>query len=147
MRRRTSTRLRPTILFILTAKSLHAAWANTAALKLAGVGAGTADPKDGQVQRNAKGEPTGILLENAVLLVSDIVPEPGPAALAAAIEHAQPILWKMGLTGVHDFDKRDCFLALQQLHAQHRLKLRVTKNIPVELLDHAIEIGLSYRLR
>ena len=126
----------------LTAKSLHAAWVNTTALKLAAVGAGTPDPKDGQVQRDSKGEPTGILLENAILFVSDFVPEPGTAALAAAIEKAQPILWKMGLTGVHDFDKRDCFLALQQLHAQHRLKLRVTKNIPVELLDHAFKIGL-----
>ncbi len=127
----------------LTAKSLHAAWVNTAALRIAGIGARTVDPKDGQVQRGAKGEATGILLENAVVLVSDFVPEPGTAALAAAIEDAQPILWRMGLTGVHDFDKRDCFLALQQLHAQQRLKIRVTKNIPVELLEHAIKIGLS----
>ncbi len=126
----------------LTAKSLHAAWVNTAALKLAGVGVGTPDPKDGQLQRNAKGEPTGILLENAISLAGDFVPKPGPVALAEAIEKAQPILWKMGLTGIHDFDKRDCFLALQELHAQHRLKLRVTKNIPVELLDHASKIGL-----
>lgn len=126
----------------LTAKSLHAAWVNSAALKLAGVGAGTPDPKDGQFQRKAKGEPTGILLEKAMSLVDDFVPEPGPAALAEAIEKAQPILWKMGLTGVHDFDKRDCFLALQELHAQQRLKLRVTKNIPVELLEHASKIGL-----
>lgn len=126
----------------LTAKSLHAAWANSAALKLAEITTSTPDPKDGQIQRNAQGEATGILLENAVLLISDLVPEPGISALAKAIESAQPILWKMGLTGVHDFDRRDCFLALQQLHAEHRLKLRVTKNIPVELLDHAFELGL-----
>jgi predicted amidohydrolase YtcJ len=48
----------------------------------------------------------------------------------------------MGLTGVHDFDRRDCFLALQQLHIGRRLKLRVIKNIPLELLDHAYELGL-----
>ncbi len=126
----------------LTAKSLHAAWANHMALKLAGVTAGTPDPKGGQIQRTAQDEPTGILLENAVLLISDLVPEPGIAALADAIETAQPVLWKMGLTGVHDFDRRDCFLALQQLHSAGRLKLRVTKNIPVELLDHAYELGL-----
>ena len=135
-------RITPNNPVFLTAKSLHAAWANSAALKLAGIGAGTADPKDGQLQRNAMGEPTGILLENAVSQVSDFVPEPSLGALADAIEKAQSILWKMGLTGVHDFDKRDCFLALQELHAQQRLKLRVTKNIPVELLDHASEIGL-----
>jgi hypothetical protein len=126
----------------LTAKSLHAAWANSAALKLAGVTAGTPDPKDGQIQRTAQGDPTGILLENAGRLISDLVPEPGLEALAKAIETAQPILWKMGLTGVHDFDRRDCFMALQHLHARGRLKLRVTKNIPVELLDQAFELGL-----
>ena len=126
----------------LTAKSLHAAWANSAAMKLAGLTAGTSDPRDGQIQRNVKGEPTGILLENAVLLISDLVPDPGIESLAMAIEAAQPILWKMGLTGVHDFDRRDCFLALQQLHAERRLKLRVTKNITVELLNHAYELGL-----
>ena len=126
----------------LTAKSLHAAWANSAAMKLAGLTAGTSDPKDGQIQRNVQGELTGILLENAVLLISDLVPDPGIESLAMAIEAAQPILWKMGLTGVHDFDRRDCFRALQQLHAERRLKLRVTKNIPIELLDHAYELGL-----
>ena len=33
-------------------------------------------------------------------------------------------------------------MALQQLHAQGRLKLRVTKNIPVNSLEHAFELGL-----
>jgi predicted amidohydrolase YtcJ len=49
----------------------------------------------------------------------------------------------MGLTGVHDFDRRDSFMALQQLHAQRKLKLRVNKNLPIDNLDHAFELGLS----
>jgi hypothetical protein len=126
----------------LTAKSLHAAWANSAALKLAGITVGTPDPKDGKIQRDERGQPTGILLESAVALVADLVPQPDSRGLADAIEKAQPILWKMGLTGVHDFDRRESFMALQELHAAHRLKLRVTKNIPVDQLDHAIQLGL-----
>jgi predicted amidohydrolase YtcJ len=59
------------------------------------------------------------------------------------MEKAQSILWKMGLTGIHDFDRRDSFMALQQLHKQRKLKLRVLKNIPVELLDQAYELGLG----
>jgi predicted amidohydrolase YtcJ len=125
----------------LTAKSLHAAWANTAALKLAGVTSQTPHPQNGQIQRDAQGN-TGILLETAMELVSAMIPEPGIDAIASAIEKAQSILWKMGLTGVHDFDRRDSFMALQQLHAQGRLKLRVLKNLPVELLDQAYELGL-----
>jgi predicted amidohydrolase YtcJ len=46
------------------------------------------------------------------------------------------------LTGLHDFDRRDSFIALQELHARQQLKLRVTKNIPVESLEHATELGL-----
>ena len=126
----------------LTAKSLHAAWANSAALKLAGITSATLDPKDGVIQRDEHGEPTGILLESAVALVADIVPQPNLAGLADAMERAQPILWKMGLTGIHDFDRRESFMALQKLHAEQRLKLRVTKNIPVELLEQAFELGL-----
>src|ERR1043165_9430553 len=127
----------------LTAKSLHAAWANTVALKLANVTVQTPNPQNGQIQRDGKGNATGILLETAMELVGDIIPEPSIHEIANAMEKAQSILWKMGLTGVHDFDRRDSFMALQQLRAQGKLKMRVLKNLPVELLDQAYELGLG----
>ncbi len=126
----------------LTAKSLHAAWANTAALKLAGIAADTPDPKDGAIQRDASGQPTGILLESAMDLVFAIIPEPGIAEVTEAIEKAQPVLWRMGITGIHDFDRRTSFMALQSLRAANKLKLRVCKNIPVESVRAANELGL-----
>ena len=126
----------------LTAKSLHAAWANTSALRIANITAQTPDPQNGQIQRDAKGNATGILLETAMELVVYVIPAPRIDEIANAIEKAQSNLWKMGLTGVHDFDRRESFMALQQLHAQGKLKLRVLKNIPVELLDQAFELGL-----
>ncbi len=127
----------------LTAKSLHAAWANTATLKLANVTLQTSNPQNGQIQRDGKGDATGILLETAMELVGAVIQEPTVAEIAGAMEKAQSILWKMGLTGIHDFDRRDSFMALQQLHKQRKLKLRVLKNIPVELLDQAYELGLG----
>jgi len=126
----------------LTAKSLHAAWVNSAALKQAGITVNTPDPKDGKIQRDEAGRATGILLENAMGLVEAVLPEVSTDDLADAIEKAQSKLWRMGLTGVHDFDRRDSFMALQQLHAQGRLKLRVNKNIPLEGLEHADALGL-----
>jgi predicted amidohydrolase YtcJ len=126
----------------LTAKSLHASWANSAALRLAGIGMDTANPKDGRILRDEDGRPTGILLESAMDLLGDYLPEPGVSEVAAAIAHAQPILWQIGLTGVHDFDRRLSFMALQELHAQGKLKLRVNKNLPVELLGQASQLGL-----
>ena len=126
----------------LTAKSLHAAWVNSAALKLAGITPDLLNPANGELQRDNQGNLTGILLESAMEIVSRVIPEPAVEAVAEAIEQTQPILWRMGIIGVHDFDRRDCFIALQQLHAQGKLKLRVTKSIPIEGLPHAIELGL-----
>ena len=126
----------------LTAKSLHAGWANSTALKLANVTPQTAHPHNGQIQHDTQGNITGILLETAMGLVESVIPESTSDDIANAIEKAQPILWKMGLTGVHDFDRRESFMALQKLHTQNKLKLRVLKNIPVELLDQAFELGL-----
>jgi predicted amidohydrolase YtcJ len=126
----------------LTAKSMHAAWVNIAALKLANITSKTPDPQNGKIQRDTSGNATGILLETAMEVVSDMVPEPSIEEIANAMEKAQAILWRMGLTGIHDFDRRDSFMALQQLHAHGKLKLRVLKNLPVELLDQAYQLGL-----
>jgi predicted amidohydrolase YtcJ len=126
----------------LTAKSLHAAWANSAAMRLANIGPDTPDPRDGRIQRDASGRATGILVESAMDLVADCLPDVSLAAIVEAIAQAQPMLWRMGLTGVHDYDRRDSFMALQQLHAQGLLKLRVNKSIPVESLEHASALGL-----
>jgi predicted amidohydrolase YtcJ len=127
----------------LTAKSLHAAWVNSAALKLAGITADTADPADGVIQRDVHGNPTGILFEAALKLVEKVIPEPDPQALAQSFQQLIPQLWQMGLTGVHDFDKRTCFQALQILHQRGELGLRVVKSIPRDLLPQAIQLGLS----
>mgnify|MGYP001274419488 CR=1 FL=1 len=126
----------------LTAKSYHAAWANTAALKLAQVNDDTPDPKDGAVQRDSNGKATGILLETAMALVNAAVPEPTLGELEAAMLQAQSVLWKMGITGIHDFDRRNSFMALQSLRAANKLKLRVCKNIPVESVEQANDLGL-----
>ena len=126
----------------LTAKSLHAAWANSAALRLAGIHAGALDPQGGQFGRNAQGELNGILFEGAMELVARVIPEASDAEVARAIRLAQKNLWAMGITGVHDFDQRRCFSALQLLQQSGDLKLRVLKSIPLDLLPQAVELGL-----
>ncbi len=114
----------------LTAKSLHASWANSKALELAGVTADTPDPKDGHIGRDASGKPDGILFEAAMELMEAALPEPTVEQVRQAVSNAQPILWKMGLTGVHDFDPVTCFAALQMLQQEDKLRLRVVKSIP-----------------
>ena len=53
---------------LLHAKSLHAAWANSTAMRIAGISKDSPDPDGGLILRDAHGEPTGILLENAIAL-------------------------------------------------------------------------------
>jgi predicted amidohydrolase YtcJ len=127
----------------LTAKSLHAAWVNTAALQQAGITASTPNPVNGSIQRDLHGAPTGILIEDAFNLVEAVIPEPTSEALAKTFQQLIPKLWRMGITGVHDFDGRACFMALQLLHARGQLRLRVLKSIPFELMVQAAELGLQ----
>jgi predicted amidohydrolase YtcJ len=127
----------------LTAASLHSAWVNTAALKAAGITSQTEDPPNGRIERKEDGSPTGILFEEAIALVSDEIPKPTDEQIVQMIDNTQATLWKYGLTGVHDFDREECFRALQTLHQRNKLRLRTIKSIPVENMDHAIGLGLQ----
>jgi predicted amidohydrolase YtcJ len=126
----------------LTHKSLHCAWANSSALHLAGITHDTPDPDGGRIGRLQNGDPDGILFESATSILEDAIPEPSFEQVVQAIQFSIPLLWRMGLTGVHDFDHSRCFSALQVLHQQHELNLRVLKSIHLEDLPHAVEIGL-----
>lgn len=126
----------------LTAKSLHAAWANSLALKQAGITGSTPNPENGEIQRGADGSPTGILFESAMDLMEKAIPEPGIGEIRSALERAQQTLWSLGITGVHDFDPRSCFMALQEMEQAGTLALRVLKSIPHEDFPHALGLGI-----
>ena len=123
-------------------KSGHAVWVNSRALQIAGITRTTPNPPGGQILRDDTGKPTGILFEDAMNLVTDLIPSPAIDEIAAAMIEAQSYCWQAGLTGIHDFDGRSCFQALQVLHDREQLGLRIVKNIPVKRLPHAIGVGL-----
>jgi hypothetical protein len=80
----------------------HTGWANGFALRLAEVTRQTQDPAGGAIVREASGEPTGVLKEAAMSLVSRLVPAPLPHEKEAAFKRAlaQGAAW--GLTSVHE---------------------------------------------
>jgi predicted amidohydrolase YtcJ len=80
----------------------HGAWVNTRALELAGVDARTPDPADGRVERDADGNPTGMLQEGAMDLVGALVPAPTAAELLEALLRAQSLLHSFGITAWQD---------------------------------------------
>ncbi|OGT27260.1 MAG: hypothetical protein A2Z17_00870 [Gammaproteobacteria bacterium RBG_16_66_13] len=126
----------------LTAKSLHAGWANSQALRQAGVTASTTDPPGGVIQRDSSGRPTGIVLEGAMEILTRALPIPTRDTTLQELQRAQDGLWRMGITSVHDFDGPTCFHALQTLYERGDLGLRVLKSIPRELLPQAADLGL-----
>src|SRR5580658_8215879 len=80
----------------------HSAWVNTAALRLAGVDAGTPDPPDGRIERDPAGQPTGALHDGAMRLVAGHAPLASPAELRAGLLAAQAHLHSLGITRFQD---------------------------------------------
>ncbi len=80
----------------------HAGVANKKALALAGIGKETLDPNGGKIERYSNGEPTGVLIDNAMNLLEDKIPAPTKAEDQAALDLAMTHMLSLGLTSVHD---------------------------------------------
>ncbi|MDQ1065804.1 amidohydrolase [Streptomyces canus] len=80
----------------------HGAWVNSRALERAGIDSRTPDPVDGRIERDADGNPTGMLQEGAVHLVGRLVPDPTPQQQLVALLRAQAVLHSYGVTAWQD---------------------------------------------
>lgn len=80
----------------------HAVWVNSAAIKLAGITAATPDPAGGRIERDAAGNPNGVLVDAAMKLVGAVVPPLSAAENDAALAKSLEIMASVGLTGAHD---------------------------------------------
>ncbi|MEN0134749.1 MAG: amidohydrolase [Rhodococcus sp. (in: high G+C Gram-positive bacteria)] len=80
----------------------HGAWANTRALNIAGITRDTPDPVGGRIERDADGEPTGMLQESAMELVGCHTPRHTPDDRLKALLHAQQDLHSLGITAWQD---------------------------------------------
>lgn len=80
----------------------HAAIANAKAMEVAGITRSTKVEGDGEVIKDARGNPTGILTENAMELVGNHVPKSTPEILSKAMELAMDASLEHGITTFHD---------------------------------------------
>lgn len=94
----------------------HAAWASRAALDAAGIDRSTPDPEGGRIERDAAGDPTGILIDNAMPLVECARPPRTREEMRGYIAQALERCAAAGLTAVHDagvsIEEADLFGAL-----------------------------------
>jgi len=83
----------------------HAGWANSLALKTAGITAATKAPAGGRIEMDS-GKPSGVLVDKAMDLMARVVPPPAPKDRDIALEKAQQTLLATGITAVADMGTR-----------------------------------------
>lgn len=111
---------------VVTRTCGHVSAANSLALKLAGITRETPDPPGGVILRDERGEPTGILQETAMTLVSQLIPEPTPAETANAIRAAHRHQLSLGITSATDPAPTPAQVAVyRQLAADGELAVRM----------------------
>ncbi len=83
----------------------HYGVANSAALKLAHITAATPDPPAGTIDRDAHGNPTGVLKEESAMApVNKLIPPTSPEQMRQGILYIQQVLHSEGMTAVKDPD-------------------------------------------
>jgi predicted amidohydrolase YtcJ len=111
----------------------HAIWVNSKALALTGISSTIVAPEGGEIVKDDQGNPTGVLIDNAMSLVFNVIPELNPQQLESTLILAMDSLASYGLTSVHDAGiSINNINAYQQLAAKKAMSLRVNGMLSVE---------------
>lgn len=113
----------------------HGVWVNTAALHRAGIDDTTPDPDGGRIIRDESARATGMLVESAANLVTDLLPAPTESEIQRALLEAQSYLHSVGIVGWQDAGVGEClglpdtFEAYRALDSSGALTARVTGDL------------------
>ena len=125
---------------MLISKDYHALWLNSAALSLAG---GDLEVDGGVVVRDERGEPTGVLDEEAAWQFKGRFVQVPAEEYVDAMRAGVKVAASRGVTALHDKDGWLGAIGLwQQLEQQGSLPLRVWQSTPAERLPELRDIGL-----
>lgn len=120
----------------------HMTLVNSPALRAAGIDRDTKDPFGGTIVRDAGGEPTGILKDNAQDLLYKVLPDPtremNVRAARAALAHAA----SLGVTSIQDNSSIDALPTYQQIRAEGGLTARLNVWRPAGALKPLIAAGV-----
>lgn len=109
---------------MLTRIDGHAALVNSKALELAGIDAKTKIEGGDVILKN--GQPTGVLIDNAMELIGKVIPEAAADEVIRALLLAQDDCFAVGLTGVHDAGlETQQVQIIDSLQRAGKLKMRI----------------------
>ena len=125
----------------LMSKDYHSLWVNSAALALAD---GELQVPGGVVERDERGEPTGVLREECAWHFLDTYVRPTEDEMVDACRESIPLAVSRGIVSVHDKDGwLGALRVFQRLRDEEALSLRVWQSLPWDHLDRLEEIGLA----
>lgn len=139
-------RIAPNHPVYLTRADGHASIANSMALRLAGITRATRAPAGGAINTDARGEPTGMLIDAAQGLVRRLIPPPSDADRDRAIELGAQREVQLGWVQVQDAHGTwDEVARMRRLYGEGRIALRIYKAIsgPSDAADSLIRAGAS----
>jgi predicted amidohydrolase YtcJ len=111
---------------------LHTYLLNSVALKLAGITRDTPDPAGGVIVRDSKGEPTGILKDNAQSLVERVIPAPTDAETDEAMRGGIAHGLSKGVAQTHNTELDwDTYFSLRRLRAKGETGMRFYAMVPL----------------
>lgn len=122
----------------------HAGWANSAALAMLDEGATETDPGGGRIIRDGDGQPTGVFIDKAMALITDLIPPPDLATEQLALQSALRETRRYGLTGVHEAGTSLAHLRLYEdaIEAgEFSLRLYAMANGQAEALEYLCDNG------
>lgn len=118
----------------------HMALANSAALRAAGVTRAVADVDGGEIVRDARGELTGLLKDNAMDLVSSKIPPPDEAMQDRALEAAMRHVAAQGVTTIHNMGSWADLEVLTRAWRAGRLATRVYAAVPLSTWERLRDV-------
>src|SRR5437762_4298105 len=123
----------------------HMALANSAALRLAGVTAQTAEPAGGMIVRDANGNPTGALKDAAMELVNKLIPPLSHEQRLKAVKRALAHAASLGVTSVqHMNPDYEDIAAYSELLQRGELTTRIYAAPLITQVDDQTKIGIRH---
>jgi predicted amidohydrolase YtcJ len=125
----------------LMSKDYHSLWVNSAALARV---EGDLQVPGGVVERDERGEPTGVLREECAWHFRDTYARPTEDEMVAACREGIRIANARGVTAIHDKDGwLGALRVFERLRAEEALTLRVWQSLPYDHIDRLAEIGVT----